>query len=291
MNKKTLIASALCALTLCTSVAAVGCGAGADDKTSGGTVTVSGSTSVKEVMDTLAAEYQKKYNVNVIVNGGGSSKGHSDTQDGLNDFGMASSNVSSSYTATIEGKLLCTDGIVLAVGKNCGVTKVTNSQIYNLYMNGTAIEEGGSSLLSPIGRDAASGTREAFDGFIKGADGMSIKDAKATYPTGVPQQNDTSLVIEAIKNNPTKTVGYISMGSYLKNTDTLKALEFQAHGDTNYVAATVDNVKNGTYKLQRPFMLLTKKGATMSAPAKAFYDWLFTSEAQAIITAEGYILK
>lgn len=280
-----ILMSALCIAAIGGSMAALGgCG-----KTQ--TIEISGSTSVQEVMTKLAGEYEKTHNVRININGNGSGAGIEDTVNGRNDFGMSSRALKDSETAQgLEGKQLCLDGIVLAVGKDCGVTQVTNEQIYNLYVNGTAISENEATINAAVGRDASSGTREAFDEKICDNDGVAIK-GKKTYNGDVRQLEKTGLVIDSIRNDAyNRTVGYISLGSYLENTSTLKALKFQAYNQTDFVEATVENVKNGSYKLQRPFVIVTKKDGPLSGTAKEFYDWLFGDEAKAIISANGYVL-
>lgn len=287
MKKLTkILVSALCVAAIGGSVAAFGgCG-----KTE--TIEISGSTSVNEIMTTLAGEYEKSHNVRININGNGSSAGIEDTLSGRNDFGMASRALKDEEIADgLEGKQLCLDGIVLAVGKDCALSQVTNEQIYNLYINGTAITDNGATINAASGRDASSGTREAFDEKICDSEGVSIKTAKKTYNGDVRQLKETGLVIDSIRNDSyNRTMGYISLGSYLKNTSTLKALKFKAHNETEYVEATVENVKNASYKLQRPFVIVTKKDGTLSATAQQFYDWLFGDEAKTIISANGYVL-
>lgn len=277
------IICALCATAICGSAAAFGgCG-----KTR--TIQISGSTSVQEIMTTLAGEYEKKHNVRININGNGSGSGIADTINGRNDFGMASRNLQKDEPDSLNGKILCTDGIVLAVGKDCGITQVSNDQIYALFMNGTPIESNGATINAGAGREDSSGTREAFDEKICDNEGKNIKGKK--YNGVVTLNTSTGLLIDKIKNDAyNRTVGYMSLGSYLKNTDTLKALDFMAYGQTEYVAASVENVKNNSYKMQRPFVIVTKKDGTLSGAAKEFYDWLFGDEAKAIISANGYIL-
>lgn len=277
------IVGALCATAICGGAAAFGgCG-----KTQ--TIQISGSTSVQEIMTTLAGEYEKTHNVRININGNGSGSGIADTINGRNDFGMASRNLQKDEPDSLNGKILCTDGIVLAVGIDCGISQVSNEQIYNLFMNGTPIEDNGATINAGAGREDSSGTREAFDEKICDGEGKNIK-GKA-YNDAVTKNSSTGLLIDKIKNDSyNRTLGYMSLGSYLKNTDTLKALAFKAYGQTEYVAATVENVKNGSYKMQRPFVIVTKKDGALSGTAKEFYDWLFGDEAKAIISANGYIL-
>ncbi len=285
-----LLTGALCIAVMGASVGAfAGCG-GKE------TISVSGSTSVNEIMETLADEYGKTHkNVRINITAHGSSAGIEDTAAGRNDIGMSSKALSQSeIDGGLTGKVLCTDGIVLAVGKNCPVSQVTNDEVYALYINGTAITQEAGTISTGIGRDGSSGTAEAFNEKIVGGEGenrKSIKEAELSYHKSVNKLGGTGLVIDMIKNDKdNRSMGYISMGSYLKNTDTLKALKFQADKQTDYVEATVDNIKNESYKLQRPFVIVTKTDAKMSDTVKEFYDWLWSKEAQAVISENGYVL-
>ncbi len=288
MKKVTrILTGVLCAAVMGTSACAL---AACGSKT---TIEISGSTSVNEIMTKLAGEYEKEHNARININANGSGAGIEDAINGRNEIGMSSRALKDSETTQgVEGKQLCIDGIVLAVSKDCPVEKATNKQIYDLYVNGTAVTEGENSVSAAMGRDASSGTREAFDEKISDDEGVSIKSGKKQYNSIVSQLSGTGLVIDSIKNDANrKTVGYISMGSYLANTSDLKALDFQGYGQTDYVEATVDNIKNGSYLLQRPFVIVTKKDGKLSAAAKEFYDWLWSEEAQAIVTDSGYVVK
>lgn len=278
-----ILLSALCVTAVCGSIAAFG---GCKNTE---TIQISGSTSVQEIMTTLAGEYEKSHNVRININGNGSGAGIEDTINGRNDFGMSSRNLQDAEPDSLNGKTLCTDGIVLAVGKYCGISKVSNEQVYSLFMEGTPIEDNGTTINAGAGREESSGTREAFDEKIFDTKGKNIKGK--TYNGVITKNTSTGLLIDKIKNDSyNRTLGYMSLGSYLKNTDALKALDFKAYGQTEYVAATVENVKNNSYKMQRPFVIVTKKDGTMSGTAQQFYDWLFGEEAKAIISANGYIL-
>lgn len=278
-----LFAGMLCVTVLCGSMATFG-GCGGTE-----TINISGSTSVQEVMTKLAGEYEKTHNVRININGNGSGAGIEDTLNGRNDFGMSSRALKEGEAEKLTGKQLCVDGIVLAVGKDCKISQVTNEQIYSLFMEGAPITENGTTINAGAGREESSGTREAFDEKICDGEGKNIKGK--TYSGVITKNSSTGLVIDKIRNDSfQRTVGYLSLGSYLENTATLKALKFQAYGQTEYVEATVENVKNGSYKMQRPFVIVTKKDGTLSGMAQAFYDWLFGEEAKTMIAASGYVL-
>lgn len=282
-----ILMSALCVAAIGGSMAALGgCG---DKKES---VTVSGSTSVEAIMTPLAGEYEKVNNVRININANGSGAGITDTIEGRNEIGMSSRALKPEEEEKgIEGKQLCLDGIVLVVSKSCAIDEVSNEEIFNLFVNGTAIERTSATLSVAVGRESGSGTRDGFDEQIKDAEGNAI--AKNYQYKNAQQLGGTGLVINAITNDAdNRTVGYVSMGSYLKNTDKLKALKFKAAGQDNYIEPSEDTILNGTYKLQRPFVIVTKKDKSgMSEAAKAFYEWMFGAEAEKMIKDNGYVIK
>ena len=283
MKKLTkILISALCVA----AITVAGCGAKAE------AIAVSGSTSVEAIMTPLAGEYEKTHNVRVNINANGSGAGITDTIEGRNEIGMSSRALKPEEEAKgIEGKQLCLDGIVLVVSKNCGIDEVTNEEIFNLYVNATPIEKDGAALSVAIGREAGSGTRDGFDEKITDAEGKAI--AKNYQYKNAQQLGGTGLVINAITSDANnRSVGYVSMGSYLKNTDKLKALAFKAAGKDEFVQPNEATILDGTYELQRPFVIVTKKDkSAMSEETKAFYDWLFGAEAEKLIKENGYVIK
>ncbi len=105
-----------------------------------GNIEISGSTSVQPVMNTLAAAYmQLNSGVHITVEGGGSGVGITDAQNGNVDFGMASRDLHDDETGIVAHKI-ADDGIAVVVSASCPLTNVTLDQLFNLYMNGTAIE-------------------------------------------------------------------------------------------------------------------------------------------------------
>ena len=128
-----------------------------------------------------------------------------------------------------------------------------------------------------VSREDGSGTRGAFIELF----GVQQKDAngeKVDYTTlDAEIVNSTSVVLETVANN-VDAIGYISLGSL---NDTVKALEIDG------AAATVENVKNGSYKISRPFNIVL--GATVSESAQAFIDFILSAEGQAVVADSHYI--
>ena len=267
-------ALALASVVAVSSVAFTGCGAD---------VTLTGSTSVQPLMEKLAEAFEEKTGIVVSVGGGGSSVGVSDAQAGTVDFGMASRDLKDSETG-VTATRIAIDGVAIVVKKGVELASVTSEQLYNLFVNGTAI----GSITKGAGREAGSGTRDAFDTIITDADGNSIDKKEATYSDVVSENSSTGAVIKAVEKD-NATIGYISYGSL--DEEKLTAVPYQAVGDGSAVAININTIKDGSYKLQRNFNLILPEGGedALSEDAKAFYDYILSAEGQKIVSDEGYV--
>src|SRR5699024_9226976 len=127
--------------------------------------------------------------------------------------------------------------------------------------------------ITVISREEGSGTRDAFTELT----GVLQDDVDRTVDTA-EISNSTSVVTQSVAGNPA-AIGYISLGSL---DDTVKAVKVDG------VEATVDNVKSGDYKLQRPFNIVTN--GEVSELAQDFINYIMSSDGQAIIEEEGYIM-
>lgn len=261
--KKT-VKTALCGLT----VAAVGCAMAAGFSACGNSKTdivVTGSSSVTPLMQELAAAYESEHSdVRIKISESSSGQGIKDTQNGDNDFGMSSRELKESETG-VTGEVLCRDGIALIVNNACTLDDVTTEQVYNLFVNGTAI----GSVTAGVGRDEGSGTRSAFDEII---------GIETAYHQSVATQAETGNVIEVISGSA-NSLGYISFGSL---SSAVKAVSL------NGVACTQETISDGEYALQRPFVIVLKEGKTLGSAAQGFYDYIMGEEAQTVIS-QSYI--
>ena len=128
-----------------------------------------------------------------------------------------------------------------------------------------------------VSREDGSGTRGAFIELM----GVEQKDANGTkvdYTTlDAEIVNSTSVVLTTVASN-VDAIGYISLGSL---NDTVKALEIDG------AAATVENIKNGSYKVARPFNIVL--GANVSEAAQAFIDFIMSAEGQQVVADSHYI--
>ena len=131
--------------------------------------------------------------------------------------------------------------------------------------------------INVISREDGSGTRGAFIELF----GIEQKDAdgnKVDYTTDDADiTNSTSVMMTSVAGNPA-AIGYISLGSL---NESVKALEIDG------VAASVENVKGGSYKVVRPFNIATQ--SEVSEAAQAFIDFILSADGQAVVEANGYI--
>ena len=153
----------------------------------------------------------------------------------------------------------------LAVGALSGCSSNENSS--------TADNSTAGNPISVVTREDGSGTRGAFVELF----GIEDADGNDAITQSAEISNSTSVVMTTVAGNP-DAIGYISLGS-LDNT--VKALEIDG------VAATVDNINNGTYKVYRPFNIATKEGR--SETAQDFVNFIMSEQGQAIVAEEGYI--
>ncbi|MBQ8658701.1 MAG: phosphate ABC transporter substrate-binding protein [Clostridia bacterium] len=236
------------------------------------TIEIAGSTSVQPLMGVLADAYMAKHDdVQIKVEGGGSSIGVSNAKEGKGDFGMASKAVSETGVTAVK---VCDDGIIVIVNKQSALTDVTGVQLFDLYVSGTAL----GAVTMPVTRESGSGTRDAFEGLVKGADGTKLETVSNRAPT--QEFSSTGTAMTYVEQNA-NALGYISLGSY--DQKKVKKLTFEG------VEATAENVKNGSYKLARPFNILYNTEKSLSDAAQGFLDFILSKEGQAIVAEEGYI--
>jgi phosphate transport system substrate-binding protein len=238
------------------------------------TIEVGGSTSVTPLMELLAAEYAKvKPNIKININGTGSG-------DGINNAGVLYQIGMSSreLTPAEQGKglketIIAIDGIAVIVNKSNAVNNLTLEQIRNIYTGAITnwSQVGGkNAVIAVVSREEGSGTRGAFEE-IAGFQGKLLANANQLTSTGA--------ILANIAQNP-DAIGYISLGSI---NDTIKAVSVGG------VAATNANVVKGTYKIARPFIVLT--GKNVHAESSAFIKWILGKEGQKIVSKSWISVK
>lgn len=272
--------------------AADGPGATAAPATDGSSGSVSiktaGSTSVGPVMEALAEMYMTANpNVEITVEAGGSGVGVTSAAEGTVDFGMASRDLKDDEkTANPDMKttLLCLDGVSVVVNSANTVADLTKDQIKQIYLGEITdwSEVGGpAGKINLYTRDAASGTREAFQTLFLGKDDAGEQiEIDETICASV--FDSTGAVGSAVQSDP-MGIGYMSLG-VVPAYDGLHAVKVDG------VEATVDNMLNGTYVYVRPFNLVTM-GDPAGEVAKLFEYCTTNQEAVDYMIGKGFVIK
>ena len=277
--KKTiaLILTALLALSL------VACGSESktdDTKTDDqpaaltGTVSTDGSTSMEKVIGALSESFMAQNSgVTVNYNPTGSGSGITAVQEGACDIGLSSRALKDEEkSAGLKETVLAYDGIAIIVHPDNPVSDLSVEQIAKLYTGEITNWKdvgGNDAEVVLIGREAASGTRDGFESIT------GTKD-KCQYRQELTSTGD---VITAVSQNP-DAIGYASLASI---KDSVKALNVDG------VTPGEATVKDGSYKVQRPFVLVTMEGKELSPAAQAFFDYAVSSDAASIIAKAGAV--
>jgi phosphate transport system substrate-binding protein len=239
------------------------------------TVEVGGSTSVTPLMELLAAAYAKvKPNVKVNINPTGSGDGIKNAGV-LYQIGMSSRELTPAEKGQgLTEQTIAIDGIAIIVHKSNPVSDLTVAQIRDIYSG--AITDwsqvsGGkkSGKIAVVSREAGSGTRGAFEELV---------ELKALVK-GANESTSTGAIKAGIAQNA-DAIGYISLGSL---DSSVKAVSVGG------VRATTANVVKGTYKIARPFIVLSKSNA--HAESKAFLTWMLSRQGQTIVKTSWIPVK
>ena len=241
---------------------------------SGGSVATDGSTSMEKVMGALGEAYTQAHSgVTVTYNPTGSGSGIQAAAEGRCDIGLSSRSLKEEEkSGGLTETVLAYDGIAVIVHPDSAVTDLTIEQIAAIYTGeiGDWSEVGGNAgEIVRIGREAGSGTRDGFETVTDTKDACQYRQ----------ELTSTGDVMAAVAGNP-GAIGYASLAS-LK--DSVRAVSVGG------VYPTEETVKDGTYTLQRPFVLVTKADTPLSADAQAFFDYITSADAAAVISAAGVV--
>ena len=239
-----------------------------------GTVATDGSTSMEKVIGALGEAFMEANSgVNFTYNPTGSGSGITAVSEGRCDIGLSSRALKDSEVASgLVGTVLAYDGIAVIVNPANTVEDLdieTIAKIYTGEITNWSEVGGADAEIVLVGRDAGSGTRSGFEELTETVD-------KCKYRQELTSTGD---VITAVAQNP-DAIGYASLASV---KDSVKALKVAG------VTPTEETVKDGTYLIQRPFVLVTKEGVALSPVAQAFFDYATKGQANDIITASGVV--
>ena len=239
-----------------------------------GTVNTDGSTSMESVVKALGEAFME-LNPGVTVNysGTGSGTGIQSAIDGTCDLGLSSRALKDEekQNGAVEN-IVALDGVAVVINPANGVEDLTVEQIAQIFTGEITnwSEVGGTDgEIAVFGREAGSGTRGAFEEIVGVVDTCKYTN----------EYSSTGDVIGNVASNP-NAIGYASLSAV---DDTVKAVK------VNDVAPSEATVKDGTYEIQRPFVMVTKEDAELSEAAQAFLDFAMSAEAADCIAAAGAV--
>ena len=237
------------------------------------TVSTDGSTSMEKVIGYLSEAYMdENKNVKVTYNPTGSGSGIQAVSEGRCDIGLSSRDLKDDEKQNLEETVVAIDGIAIIVNPENTVEDLSVEQIGKIYTCEITNwkEVGGEDKpIVPIGREAASGTRDGFESIT------GTKD-KCKYSQELTSTGD---VIQTVSGNP-NAIGYASLAAV---KDTIKVLSVEG------VKPSKETIQDKTYKIQRNFVLVTRKGTALSTDAQKFFDFATSSAADSLIEKAGAI--
>ena len=240
-----------------------------------GIVSTGGSTSVEKVMTALIYQFQED-NPDVTINYemNGSGDGIANTISGMYEIGHSSRDLKTDGT---EDGLVATayaiDGIAVVVHQDNEVESLNADQLRDIYTGAITnwSQVGGADApITVVTREASSGTRSAFAEII----GLEEDDATAIVASATTC--DSTGAVQTTVSQNDNAIGYMSFS----DVDTTKVKTVQFDG----VEISTETLKDDSYKLKREFYLVTKEGATLSAPAQAFIDFVLSDAGQQLVT-------
>ena len=267
----------------------VGCG-GEPERATGaapelvGSLRLEGSSSMEKAVDGLAEGFMEQYpEVAVTFQCTGSGAGIEAVAEGRAEIGNSSRNLTEEERARgLTENVAAIDGIAVCVDAFHGVRDVTKKQLADIYTgritNWAAL--GGEDLpIVVIGREAGSGTREAFETLL----GIG---EQCTYAN---ELDSTGAVMARIASTP-GAIGYVSFDMVEtdgKGRTGQNVMALRLDG----VEAEAENVRNGSYPLCRPFLMITRgEVSAQEELVQAWFRYVFGEKGREIMTRAGLVM-
>ncbi len=282
MKKMKKLVSVILMSTMVLSLGACGSNSSSEDTSTSsegsslsGTVATGGSTSMESVIGNLKEQFTNdNSNVTISYAGVGSGGGIEGVSNGTYDIGLSSRDLTDEEAADgLSASTVALDGITVIVNADNEIDNLTMEEVNKLY-NGEITnwsDLGGADLeVTLIGREESSGTRDGFESITE-TDGSHL-DQELT---------STGAVITAVASSE-NAIGYASL-SAVEGQDGIKAVT------VDDVACSEDTILDGTYAIQRPFVLVTVDGEEMSEAAQAFYDFCLSEDAKDLVRSAGAV--
>ena len=248
----------------------------ADNTDLSGSVTLAGSTSMEKLANAMNEAFMEKYpNVSATAEFTGSSAGIESLAAGSVDIGDASRALSDDEKGQgIVENIVAIDGIAVITDTDNTITDIKSEDLAKVYTGEITNWKdlgGKDEQIVVIGREAGSGTRDAFEEL------MDVKDS-CKY---AQELDSTGAVLAKVATTP-GAVGYVSLDVL---DDTVNGLKI------NSVEPTEENILAGTYVLQRPFVMATKgEISEQSEQVQAYFDFINSEEGQNVIKSVGLII-
>ena len=239
-----------------------------------GTVNTDGSTSMADVMAVLKETFKEvQPGINVNYTGSGSGSGITNVLNGSVDIGLSSRALKAEEEEQgAVAHVVALDGVAVVVNPENTVADLTVEQIAQIFsgeITNWSQLGGADAEIAVFGRESGSGTRGAFEEIV------GVEDACA-YTN---EYSSTGDMVGAVAGNP-NAIGYASLSAVDESVTAVKV---------NGVTPSEATVKDGTYEIQRPFVMVTKEGAELSEAAQAFLDYAASAEVAEYIAAAGAV--
>lgn len=236
-------------------------------------VSTDGSTSMSALIGALGESFEADTGITVTYNATGSGAGIQAIQEGRCDIGLSSRELKDEEKEKgLEQTVLAYDGIAIIVNPDNPTTDLdveTIAKIYTGEITNWKEVGGNDAEIVLIGREAGSGTRDGFEAITDTEDQCKYRQ----------ELTSTGDVITTVASNP-DAIGYASLASV---KETVKVLTVGG------VTPSEETIKDGSYVVQRPFVLVTKKDTKLSENAQKFFDYITSGEANEIISGAGAV--
>lgn len=252
----------------------VGCGSNessdnnTDSNKGATTISISGSTSIGPLMEKIQEKYEaENSNVTLEIQQNGSGAGIKDVISGISEIGMSSRELKDDEKSSVQGTIVAYDGIALLINPENPVKNISLEDVKKIYTGEITNwkELGGEdSEIVVVSREEGSGTRDAFQEIVGYESEELLKDATISDGSG------------AVKTTVAGNKNAIGFASFEYIDDTVAALNIDD------VEPTADNVKSGTYKISRPFILVTKEDS-LTEEGQKLIDFALSADGQQIV--------
>lgn len=264
------------ACVLCLGLTACGgSGSGSEGGSVSGKVSLNGSTSMEKFVNALSEAITEQYpDLKLEAQFTGTSAGIEALNSGSADIGDASRALSDDEKAKgIVENIVAIDGIAMITNKSNKVTDITTDQLKKIYTGEITNWKdlgGDDQAIVVIGRESGSGTRSAFEELLEVED--QCKYAQ--------ELNETGAVLAKVAETK-GAIGYVSLDVIDDSVTTMKL---------NGVEASEETIKDGSYMLQRPFVMATKgEISEQNEKVKAVFDFIDSDAGQEVIKKVGLI--